>query len=66
MVMTGLAGGESGAKGNNMLLRSDGVLLNLGAKCSIPVDAGVFYSENFSLKYCLFEFSVLLRILSNC
>ena len=45
MVMTGLAGGESGAKGNNMLLRSDGVLLNLGAKCSIPVDAGVFYSE---------------------
>jgi 5-oxoprolinase (ATP-hydrolysing) len=35
------SGGEEGAKGSNSLLRRDGVLLNLGAKCSVPVHAGV-------------------------
>lgn len=35
------SGGGEGAKGSNSLLRRDGVLLNLGAKCSVPVHAGV-------------------------
>lgn len=40
------SGGEEGAKGSNSLLRRDGVVLNLGAKCSVPVHAGV-RSEEF-------------------
>lgn len=36
----GLAGGGDGAKGSNSLLRRNGVLLNLGAKCSVPIHAG--------------------------
>ena len=37
----GLNGGHPGAKGQNLLLRSqDNVLINLGGKCSVPVKAG--------------------------
>ncbi len=37
----GLAGGQPGARGQNLLRRStDGVVLNLGGKCAVPVEAG--------------------------
>eukprot|EP00088_Acartia_fossae_P069611 TRINITY_DN9141_c0_g1_i1.p1 TRINITY_DN9141_c0_g1~~TRINITY_DN9141_c0_g1_i1.p1 ORF type:complete len:1151 (+),score=248.77 TRINITY_DN9141_c0_g1_i1:82-3453(+) len=36
----GLHGGCSGMKGLNTLVTSDGRLLNLGGKCSVPVEAG--------------------------
>ena len=36
----GLCGGSPASKGFNLLLRSNGVLLNLGSKCSIPVHVG--------------------------
>ena len=35
------AGGESGARGQNLLKRhQDGVVVNLGGKCAVPVEAG--------------------------
>lgn len=37
----GLRGGECGQRGQNLLVRrSDGVTVNLGGKCSVPVEAG--------------------------
>ena len=36
----GLEGGKDGEKGTNLLLK-DGVLVNLGSKCSVNVNAGV-------------------------
>jgi len=36
----GLLGGNAGAKGLNILSRFDGVILNLGSKCSVPVHPG--------------------------
>ncbi len=41
----GLEGGEDGEKGAN-LLSKDGVLLNLGSKCSVNVNAGVTSLES--------------------
>ena len=36
----GLAGGEGGARGINLLRRADGRLVNLGGKCSVDVNTG--------------------------
>jgi 5-oxoprolinase (ATP-hydrolysing) len=36
----GMAGGEVGACGRNLLVRRDGVLVNLGGRCSTSIDAG--------------------------
>lgn len=36
----GLEGGKDGEKGANLILK-DGILLNLGSKCSVDVNAGV-------------------------
>lgn len=40
----GFKGGHAAAKGFNILSRFDGVKLNLGPKCSVPVHAGVIRS----------------------
>ena len=37
----GLHGGHAGAKGLNLLQRRNGILLNLGSKCSVNVEPGV-------------------------
>jgi 5-oxoprolinase (ATP-hydrolysing) len=36
----GMAGGEEGACGRNLLLRSDGVLVNIGGRCTAPLNVG--------------------------
>eukprot|EP01083_Nonionella_stella_P045436 122039_1 len=36
----GLEGGEPAQSGRNLLARKDGVLVNLGAKCSTKIDSG--------------------------
>ena len=37
----GLNGGEPGSRGQNLLLRGrDEVMVNLGGKCSVPVESG--------------------------
>jgi 5-oxoprolinase (ATP-hydrolysing) len=36
----GMAGGEEGACGRNLLLRSDGVLINIGGRCTAPLNVG--------------------------
>lgn len=41
LILLIILGGGDGIKGSNSLLRHDGVLLNLGAKCSVPVHSGV-------------------------
>jgi 5-oxoprolinase (ATP-hydrolysing) len=41
----GLEGGQPGRRGQNLLKRvSDGVLVNLGGKCSVPVEAGDIFT----------------------
>ncbi len=37
----GLCGGENGQCGKNLLKRADGRLVNLGGKCSVPMEPGV-------------------------
>ena len=37
----GLAGGESGQNGKNLLKRLDGRVVNLGGKCSVQMQPGV-------------------------
>ena len=37
----GMEGGESGAKGRNILERRNGQVINLGAKCAVEVHPGV-------------------------
>lgn len=39
----GLKGGNPGAKGLNLLLKSNGHVINLGGKTSVPVNAGDLY-----------------------
>ena len=36
----GMNGGEDGACGRNLLIRADGVTVNLGGRCSTSIDAG--------------------------
>ena len=36
----GMAGGEDGACGRNLLVRNDGTIVNLGGRCSAPIDTG--------------------------
>jgi 5-oxoprolinase (ATP-hydrolysing) len=36
----GMAGGEEGACGRNLLIRADGVVVNLGGRCSASIDTG--------------------------
>jgi 5-oxoprolinase (ATP-hydrolysing) len=35
-----MAGGEEGACGRNLLLKKNGVTINIGGKCSTKIDAG--------------------------
>jgi 5-oxoprolinase (ATP-hydrolysing) len=37
----GLAGGENGQSGKNLLKLLDGRMVNLGGKCSVPMQPGV-------------------------
>jgi 5-oxoprolinase (ATP-hydrolysing) len=37
----GLCGGENGQCGKNLLKLADGRLINLGGKCSVPMNPGV-------------------------
>jgi 5-oxoprolinase (ATP-hydrolysing) len=37
----GLCGGENGQCGKNLLKRADGRFINLGGKCSVPMQPGV-------------------------
>lgn len=37
----GLGGGENGQCGKNLLKRADGRVVNLGGKCSVPMQPGV-------------------------
>ena len=37
----GLCGGNNGQCGKNLLKRADGRLVNLGGKCSVPMQPGV-------------------------
>ncbi len=42
----GLCGGRNGECGKNVLKRVDGRLINLGGKCSVPMEPGVSCIKN--------------------
>ena len=45
-----MEGGESGAKGRNILERRNGQVINLGAKCAVEVNPGVSLASTFLLE----------------
>ena len=46
-----MEGGESGAKGRNILERRNGQVINLGAKCAVEVHPGVSLASTFLLEF---------------
>lgn len=57
------SGGNPGAKGLNLLLKSNGHVINLGGKTSVPVNAGVSNVRFISLFFVvIFDVFLFLKL----